>query len=312
MPDPTAQDLRARGHPYRNFHPHEVRTVFQSQGMDAGGSVLGFIEGGRFDPFLESLSEFFFKLDDDEKELFTQRNPDAVQWMSVWNDVEGLNPYPAFDAAADSLLTATMTDSRVGMPERTFERVLPESYEPPPFQRKSLDHDTLVRDMASRRRSYRNWTPGEFLDVASREHEIGRGLRQEVGLGSPRQTLTEPGPLPDVPAPGEKEEVEGKLLGRMLLKRVEAGRFEPVLSTGWLMFVKLDPDEAMLFARRNPGLVEWFAAWGVLEEVIFGPKGLLQLSDVAFPLVAERKSNPHGETTAAIRQRIRERAGLNG
>lgn len=259
----TAQDLTMRGQQYRNFDPGEVAAVIDNQGIEAGQRVLRFIESARFEPFLSATSKFFDRLDRDEQDTFTQRNPDVVQWMTVWNESEEFNPLDDLRSEASDLLTSDRS-------ERT---------EPPvSFERRELTHETLLRDMAFRRRSYRNWTPGEFREIAQQDHSISRGMLDELELfdAEIRQEI-------DTPV-----EVDGKTVGRALFDRIEAGRFEPVASNAHTFFAPLDPDERRLFARRNPGMTEWLSIWGFLQDLIHGNQ-LFSLSDVSFPLVPEIK-----------------------
>lgn len=64
----------------------------------------------------------------------------------------------------------------------------------------------------------------------------------------------------------------GKAAARKSLRRVESGRFEPMLAEGHKFFRALDPDERRDFAEANPGLMKWLGVWGFLEDLITFPK----------------------------------------
>jgi len=256
--DPTqAADLiHGRAHSYRNFHPEELRTLYQNvqatsdapdadrEAREEAQSVWAFIESGRLEPVVEAISDFFFKLDGDEQEVFTRRNPDMVMWMSVWNDTHGLNPYQRFaDMAAESL-----------GPERDA------AADPPAFEREppSDRYGDLLSDMMSRRRSYRNWSPEEFRDIMGEgKIAVSRGMARELDLYTPdaRRDMDFPRTEP------------GRYLVRSLLDRVEAGRFNEVLAAFQKHYRMLDPDERRMVERRNPGLSTWMIAWGASEHV---------------------------------------------
>lgn len=242
----TSGDLTyGRAHSYRNFDPAELRKLHANSGNDEVQAVFAFIESGRIDDIAEALSEFFFKLDADEQELFIDRNPDLVQYMSAWNEAHGLNP---FEDAYEQAQNALSADRSKALPA-------------PPFERRELTHDTLLKDMMFRRRSYRNWSPFEFLEIAEREEiEVTRGMARELGMYKPeaREELDFPRTEP------------GRFVARTLFDRVEAGRFDPVLSEVQRLFVRLDLDERRLIAARNPGLITWILPWGVSEHV-FSP-----------------------------------------
>lgn len=230
IPEVTAQDLFIRGQQYRNFDPVELVGVAFNEGLSEARDVLRFVESGRFEPFLDNTSDMFARLDRDEKETFTRRNPDLVQWMSAYNVTEELNPYGDFAALASEVLI----DGR----DRADSDAVP------PFEPKAIGDDDLLESLKTRRRSYRNFTP----------HEI-------------RQILT-----------------NGNFEAREVLGRIESGRFDPVLGRGHKFFAPLDPDERRLFARRNPGMMEWISVWGAAQHLIHGDQ-FFTFSDMSFPFV---------------------------
>jgi len=248
--------IHGRGHSYRGFHPEELRDLYQNvqamtdapnpegEAREEVQSVWAFIESGRLEPMVEAISDFFFKLDGDERELFTRRNPDMVMWMSVWNDTHGLNPYQRFaDMASESL--GPERDAAANPP--AFER------EPP-----SDRYGNLLSDMMFRRRSYRNWSPEEFRDIMGEgKIAVTRSMARELDLYTPdaREDMDFP------------QDEPGRYLVRTLLDRVEAGRFNEVAAAFQKHYRMLDPDERRMMERRNPGLSTWMVAWGASEHV---------------------------------------------
>lgn len=81
---PTMNDLRIRGHSYRNFEPAEMR------------DFLGYIESGRFKPLLEAVSKFYRALDPDERRRFWKRNPGLMAWVRVYNRAEDLRVWDEY------------------------------------------------------------------------------------------------------------------------------------------------------------------------------------------------------------------------
>lgn len=201
-----------RGHSYRNFDPEEFHTILdkvdalddQAAQIDRLREIrdaFDFIEGGRFTPFLDSLSEFFYKLDSDEMALFTKRNPEMVAWMSAYNRANEHNAYQQY------LDLARETSDGDWNPT-----------DPPAFEHGD-------GDLGSRRRSYRNWAPSEFVEAYD-------------ALGVTRTV-------------------------RSYFERIEAGRFAEMVDLAYKFFIPLDMDERVMFGNRNPGLTEWISisAW---------------------------------------------------
>lgn len=258
--NPTSRQDFPSGHSYRNFNPEKIRVLYDNAGRDETKELLSFIESGRIEDICEAISEFFYKLDTDEMELFTDRNPDLVQFMSAYNESRGLNPYEQFYRRAKRALA----DDRSA------------AVDPPMFERREITHDTLLDDMMYRRRSYRNWSPSEFYDIAERpEIEITRGMAREMDMFTPE----------------DREEIDfpimqqGKFVARTLFDRIEDGRFDPVLSQVQRLFVRLDLDERRLIASRNPGLLTWIGPWGYSEDVFSRDPREMQID---YPPLGER------------------------
>lgn len=105
-----------------------------------------------------------------------------------------------------------------------------------------LDRPRLVkkrgkdeRPLPERGHSYRNYTPEEFFEYS---------LDEEGNLDESRY-----------------------MEARKTFRRMEGGRFHPMVDKVSLMFSKLDPDEKELFAEKNPGLIKWVGIHGFLEEL---------------------------------------------
>lgn len=275
----TARDLGMRSHSYRNFSPGEFLDALEESERRDVLSALERVESGRFEPFLANGSKFFDKLDEDEQRLFARRNPEYVFWLTVWNQLNGYNPWRRWREFARQRLD---DDGAI---------------DPPTFARKQVrEGRSLLQDLAFRRRSYRNWSPYTFMDVIGddhTEHELGKGMVRELDLYTPE--IREK--IEDYPV-----EEEGQLVARAILERIEAGRFEPMLSKGFYFFGALDPDERRMFGRRNPGLVMWISAYGESNHLLHREE-LFPFTEGFFPTLGEG-----GEATvAAIRQQMEDR-----
>lgn len=268
----TQRFLRMRGQQYRNFVPSDVTAIVDNPEFDSeerlkeAQSALTFIESGRFTPFLEDVSQFFSKLDRDEQETFTRRNPDVVQWMGAYNRAHELNPYREMQTlAAESM-----------PPDRS------KALDPPPFERGELRRSTPVKDMIGRRRSYRNWTPQEFTDLLTGstlepdKREVSRGEARELSLWSPeeREGMTFP------------VRVRKTTVATRLFERVEAGRMAEMCDSAISFFVPLDRDERAMFGRRNPGLVMWMSAFGRMRGMVHGEE-MFPGNEEMFPTLRE-------------------------
>lgn len=275
----TAHDLGMRGHSYRNFSPQEFLDALEESERRDVLAALERVESGRFEPFLANGSKFFSKLDKDEKRLFARRNPEYVLWLTVWNQLSGLNPWRRWREFARQHLEDG------------------EAIDPPAYARKEVrDGRSLIESLAYRRRSYRNSSPFEIMDVIGDDHteyELSEGMVRELGLYTPEvRDEIEHYPV----------EEEGQLVARAILERIEAGRFLPVLSKGHAFFVALDPDEGRMFGNRNPGLVMWISVYGESNHLIHREQ-LFPFNKDFFPTLEEG-----GEATvAALRQEIEDR-----
>lgn len=83
--DELFREITLSGHSYRNYEPEEfiklIESDFDEQELR---TELGAIEGGRLNRVLKQLHNFWFRLDEDEMEMFYNRNPDIVRWLEVW------------------------------------------------------------------------------------------------------------------------------------------------------------------------------------------------------------------------------------
>lgn len=265
------------GHSYRSFDPEGFWDIVDRvDALDDGMAryeheqelqdVLRFIEDGRWLEFLRSTYLFFSKLDRDEMELFTERNPDLVQWIGLWAWTEDMNPYREWADRAAEIPTGTITSSRVGVADREYDRIPVEGFEHPPFRR-SADTEATIRNMIDRRRSYRNWSPFEFAEATGVDELTFENRDEELSVPKPR--LRELDYFDrmfhgDVDPDDFAEEVEvyrGTIVS-LLMDRVEAGRYAEALDDGASFFARLDPDEQKVFVLRNPGISTWMGIYG--------------------------------------------------
>lgn len=268
----TYSDFTSPSHSYRNFDPHMVTRLLKGVGTERGEmgtesttlDGMRYIESGRLVKFLEPASVMFQSLDDDERDLFTRRNPDVVEWVSAYNAAAGLNPIIEWRERAG--------DNLVGGDGRR------EAENPPLFSRSrgSATRDrSLLMDMATRRRSYRNWTPGEFQEIIDMvQIELTRGMAREIGFRTPQIREEEL----EFPYPADSKEV-----ARALFERIESGRFNDMMSPLMSMYARFDRDEMRMFSRRNPGLIMWLSVWGESNHLIHKD----QLRAHTFPTLGE-------------------------
>jgi len=80
----TLNELRKRGHSYRNFEPYEIAQLMTDQSRDTGREFLAWMEGGRFQPMCKQVWNMSKSLDIDEIETFWRRNPDVMRWATIW------------------------------------------------------------------------------------------------------------------------------------------------------------------------------------------------------------------------------------
>ncbi len=74
----------------------------------------------------------------------------------------------------------------------------------------------------------------------------------------------------------DETEDRGELIQlRKEFEVIEAARFEDLLSTFHNFYWRLDKDERELFARRNPGMIEWVNVYARLDHLQqFGVEGI--------------------------------------
>ena len=249
------QEFTRGGHSYRGYTPEMVEELLADTDRDTALSGVEFIESGRWADALEATSEMFFKLDRDEKELFTARNPDVVEWTAVWQEVNGLDPMTEMrEAAREGLLG---DDRLAATGEPFFESV-------PKYDIADRHSFGDINNMAERRRSYREWSPYEFLNLMERETKIETtlGMMVELGIYPPEVYEEE--------SPGTTIEAAPRDISRGLLHRVEDHRFDDMLKAWHNAYAPLDPDERKMFSRRNPGLIMWLSAYGKGHHLIWG------------------------------------------
>lgn len=257
----TANDIvLGQGHSYRNFNPLEIAEIVENDDLTLHEQqqelqqVLSFIESARLRDFCERTFAFFIKLDRDEKELFTRRNPDLMQWVSVWGlSQEATDPLTEWREMATDYLAEDRS----------------EATNPPDFPSvDTRDYDSLLQDMMHRRRSYRNWAPVEFERIMEpAETDLPKGRTRELGI-------YKPGFVDEIDEEAWPIEVDSKDVARSLLDRVEDGRFEPALAKGRKFFGPLDVDERRMFAARNPGIIRWISVYNESNHLIHGEEQL--------------------------------------
>lgn len=86
-------ELMARGHSYRNFEPAEIRGLADTTDKAQGRMFFDWFESGRFAPMLDATHAMYCALDPDERFTFRSRNPDLMEWCSVWAYCEDLNDF---------------------------------------------------------------------------------------------------------------------------------------------------------------------------------------------------------------------------
>jgi len=274
MPDdPLTYSDFTGPHSYRNYSTEMVERLIATVGTERGErgfeasarDGIDHIEAGRWASFLEAASRMFNRLDDDERRLFMRRNPGVVEWVTVFDEANGYDPMERW-----------RNDARVELGPNGAR-------DPPKFDRgrgsATVGGDSLLSDMITRRRSYRNWTPGEFQDILDMERvELSLGMAREIGFRTPeiRDTLREEGAFP--------VEVNSKEVTRELLGRVESGRFQPALKELMTFYAPLDRDEARTFSRRNPGIIMWLSVHGESQDQIHQE----QLNAHTYPTLGEK------------------------
>lgn len=86
--DVELRDIRLRGHSYRLHSPDEFHQLMdEADGPEEMGEIrteFKTIEDGRFNDMLGECHDFFWRLDQDEKEEFASKNTGMVRWVNVW------------------------------------------------------------------------------------------------------------------------------------------------------------------------------------------------------------------------------------
>ena len=269
----TYREFTKGKHSYRGYSPRMVERLIDTvgiEGFEGDTDVtaidgIRYMESGRWADALEETSQMFNRLDDDERKLFTQRNPDLVEWVTVYDEANGYEPQLRWREMARANLSGGDDGRR-------------EAKDPPLFgrQRGSVQRpvDDLLRSLYTRRRSYRNFTPQEFQEILGDDKiEVSAGMAREIGLRTAeiRSEL-------EFPIMVYRDEVV-----RALLDRVESGRFAPMLSELANFYVRLDIDERRMFSRRNPGIVMWISVYGEANHMPHGK----QLKAHTYPTLPE-------------------------
>lgn len=91
-------DIIRRGHSYRNFRPED----FMEHALTEDGKldeekyiearrVYNKMEDGRFNDMMDSVLRFFTALDEDEKDVWAEHNPELINWLGVHGFLQVLN-----------------------------------------------------------------------------------------------------------------------------------------------------------------------------------------------------------------------------
>lgn len=169
LPNVDRQLTINRTHSYRNWKPEDVVAAAVQLGLSEARDALRFVESGRMFTMLEETSNFFSRLDRDEKEAFTHRNPDLVRWMSAYNISQELNPYGDLVALADGVL---IDDGARADPDRV-----------PPFEAKDRGDEDVLQSLRTRRRSYRNFAPHEIEQILTDGNVEARKVFSRIESG---------------------------------------------------------------------------------------------------------------------------------
>ena len=89
-PNEIMFEIARRSHSYRNYDPREFIKILDSGEIPQHKvrQELRIIESRRFNDALAELHNFWFALDEDEMEMFAERNPGIIQWVEVWARAE--------------------------------------------------------------------------------------------------------------------------------------------------------------------------------------------------------------------------------
>lgn len=88
-PEELLDDIKRRPHSYRNYEPQEfIYLIEEGENIREIRPALRRIEDGRFHTMLEKAHRFWFPLDQDEMELYAERNPRLIQWLEVYAKLE--------------------------------------------------------------------------------------------------------------------------------------------------------------------------------------------------------------------------------
>lgn len=243
---PDFAEFRSRGHSYRNFNPREIRRAIESDesDMDADAAV-------DLLQFIESGR--YWPYLEAVHDLLAEWIADSAEVFARRNP----------DAVEWAALYADVTDQPfpTGLNRVAHDSLGPDrskAINPPKYERSRLVlADNLVDSLQQRSSLYRSYTP----------HELHDGYTLIVNDAIP--------------------EYEPRAANRVMIdiyQDIEYGRLYTLADEALKMFARLDLDERRSFARRNPGIVMWMSAFGIMNDMLHEEQ--LQ---VPFPTLGEQE-----------------------
>lgn len=81
--------MKQRDHSYREWKPEDFHTAIEEgESLVQLQNQLRRIEDCRFYNMLDRTHLMFVRLDEDEREMWAERNPDTMKWLEVFGVVE--------------------------------------------------------------------------------------------------------------------------------------------------------------------------------------------------------------------------------
>lgn len=270
----TIDQFRSNGHSYRNFSPNLFNHLIKSTQAetdtnnqnDKALSGLTFIEDTRFRSFIEAVTDVFEHLSETDKELFTTRNPETVQWIQVYKKSLGKNINTYWWWIARKHMTTDNLGENIANNPIKFSRRR---------RRNSIRNTGLIESLLNRDTEYSNWTPQEIQTLLDKETiELSKSTVYNIEYRTQdfRNTVSYP----------VKENPEN-MIRNDILPRIEGSRFNKMLKRLMDFYAPLDPDERKMFSKQNPGLVMWVSVYGESQHLIHQD----QLGAYEYPTLGE-------------------------
>jgi hypothetical protein len=81
--------MKNRDHSYREWEPRDFHTAIEEgERMVPLQGQLRRIEDGRFYDMLDRTHLMFIRLDEDERNMWAERNPNMMKWLEVFGIVD--------------------------------------------------------------------------------------------------------------------------------------------------------------------------------------------------------------------------------